>query len=65
MISYWPFKEKIVPIPCLSECIEGLKMWGALSDKSPSGLSEAISRSIGSIPLPSPKTTYMQLRRTV
>ena len=28
MISYWPFKEKIVPIPCLSECIEGLKMCG-------------------------------------
>lgn len=28
MINYRPFKEKIVPIPCLSECIEGLKMRG-------------------------------------
>ena len=44
MISYWPFKEKIVPIPCLSECIEGLKMWGGGGGEEIPTLYELISK---------------------
>ena len=33
MISYCPFKKKIIPVLCLSKCIEGLKTGGKKKTK--------------------------------